>query len=99
MAAARMPAYRRAVRALVAGLCAGALITGAPALARPAKPQAPPQVPGYGQVARPKAEPAAPLPRRAGRVAVTRKTSTAPAVKAAGLNDKVALRALVVATN
>ncbi|WP_246614867.1 Agd3-related carbohydrate-binding protein [Paractinoplanes bogorensis] len=103
MVAARMPAYRRAVRALVAALCAGALVTGAPAVAKPAKPKAPPQVPGYGQVARPQVKPPAPLPKRAGKVALAKPAAAAkqkaPAAALAGLNDKVALRALVVATN
>ncbi|MGK5682791.1 hypothetical protein [Actinoplanes sp. URMC 104] len=101
MDAARPTAYRRAVRALVAALCAGALVAAAPAPAdaRPARPKAPPQVPGFGQVARPPVSAPAPLPKRTGKVAVTKPSAARKTAKAAGLNDKVALRALVVATN
>ncbi|WP_199516192.1 Agd3-related carbohydrate-binding protein [Nucisporomicrobium flavum] len=100
MAAARFPAYRRVVRALVAGVLAGTLVAAAPATAglRPVRPPAPPQVPGFGQVATPRVVPPAPLPRRTGKVAVAAH-ARANAAAVAGLNDRVALRALIVATN
>src|SRR3954447_20009910 len=94
------PAHRRALRTLLATLAAGALVAALPAPAnaqhRP-HPGAAPQVAGYGRVAPPKVTRPAPLPRRAGSVAVTR--TSAKTLAAAGANDRVALRALVVATD
>ncbi|MEV4703241.1 hypothetical protein [Actinoplanes sp. NPDC049316] len=105
MAAARITTHRRVARALVAGICAGALVAAAPATAGPGpvRPKAAPHVPGFGQVAPPRVVPPAPLPHRTGKVAVARQgRAAAPATAAAaaaGLNDRVALRALIVATN
>jgi hypothetical protein len=97
---------RRALRTLVAVMAAGVLVAAAaPAPAgaqpRPSGPARPvPQVPGYGQVAPPHVTPGKPLPKRGGKVAVTGRTGrAAPGAALAGLNDRVALRALVVATN
>jgi hypothetical protein len=102
---------RRAARTLIAALCAGALVAATPApgsaqLSRPGRAGAAPQVPGFGQVAPPRVKPAAPLPRKTGKVAVTRATAkAAPSTVSpqqaplAGLNDQVALRALIVATD
>jgi hypothetical protein len=103
MAPAR-PAYRRGLRTLIAALCAGALVAAAPgaAGAQPPLRGSVPSVPGFGQVAPPKVTPPAPLPRRTGKVAVTGTTAKAPAkapAAATGINDKVALRALVIATD
>ena len=101
MASVRL-ARRRAVRTLIAALAAGALVAAlpAPAGAHAAQPKAP-HVPGLGVVAPPHVTPPAPLPRRGGTVAVKGSAVTPKAVtpKVAGTNDKVALRALVVATN
>ncbi|WP_030437157.1 hypothetical protein [Actinoplanes subtropicus] len=94
------PAYRRALRTLLATLAAGALVAAMPAPANaqpPSHPGAAPQVAGYGQVAPPKVTRPAPLPRRTGSVAVTR--TAAKSLAAAGATDRVALRALVVATD
>jgi hypothetical protein len=93
---------RRATRAVLATLCAGALLAAlpAPADARPARPSTPkaaPQVPGFGEVARPPVTRPDPLPRRTGKVAVKGAAATASAQ--ADLNDRVALRALIVGTN
>jgi hypothetical protein len=104
MAPAR-PARRRAVRTVLAALAATALVAALPAPANAqtatAKPRssagAVPHVPGYGEVARPHVTRPAPLPRRTGKVAATPKTAAKAAV--AGANDRVALRALVVATD
>jgi hypothetical protein len=93
------------VRTLMAALCAGALVAtaAAPAGAQPRRAGptgAAPSVPGLGQVAPPRVTVPAPLPRRTGKVAVTGRTTAQRSVAAlAGVNDKVALRALVVATN
>jgi hypothetical protein len=102
------PARRRAVRILIAALAAGALVAALPgsANAQP-RPQtgAAPRVPGFGEVAPPKVTHAVPLPRRTGTVALSRTTArTGVAAKAAtsaadGTDDRVALRALVVATD
>ncbi|GIE95500.1 Agd3-related carbohydrate-binding protein [Paractinoplanes rishiriensis] len=102
-------APRRAVRSLVAVLAAGALVATLPGSAsaqpeRPRKPGVAPQVPGYGQVAPPRVTAAKPLPKRAGKVPVAKpaagKSKSAALLAAeAGLNDKVALRALVIGTN
>lgn len=100
------PAHRRAALTLVAVLATGALVATLPGLAdaqteRPRHTGAVPQVPGYGRVAPPSVTRPAPLPKRTGKVAV----STPPAKKSAaealtaGLNDKVALRALVIGTD
>jgi hypothetical protein len=97
----------RPVRALLAALCAGALVAALPAPAhagirQPTRPAAAPHVPGFGAVARPAAARPVPLPKRSGTVAV-QKTATKSAAESAGLaaagTDQVALRALVVATN
>lgn len=97
---------RRALRTLVATLAAGVLVVAAapaPAGAKP-RPAGPvrtaPHVPGYGEVAPPTVKPGKPLPKRGGKVAVAKNGRTAgPSAALAGLNDRVALRALVVATN
>jgi hypothetical protein len=92
-----MAAARTSVRALIAALCAGALAIAAvpsAAVAKPAGPKAP--QPGFGQVAPPRVKPPAPLPKRTGKVTVAKAKTAA---KTAGLNDRTALRALVVATN
>jgi peptidoglycan/xylan/chitin deacetylase (PgdA/CDA1 family)/predicted lipoprotein with Yx(FWY)xxD motif len=99
------PACRRAARILTAALVAGAMVAALPASANAQpRPQtgAAPRVPGYGEVAPPKVNRPAPLPRRTGSVAVTRtatRTGLAANAAAAGANDRVALRALVVATD
>src|SRR4051794_15262889 len=109
------PNHRRAVRTLIAALAAGAMVAALPgsAVAKPKpRPTVAPHVPGYGQVAPPRVTPpaTAKLPKRTGKVAVTTPRSTsesktaakalsATATTLAGLNDKVALRALIVATN
>jgi hypothetical protein len=101
---------RRAVRTLVAALGVGALVVTLPGMAdaqsqRPRTPAHAPHVPGYGQVARPQVTAAKPLPQRSGKVAVSKAASqpAAPsgkaAVEPAAGTDKVALRALIVATN
>jgi hypothetical protein len=100
---------RPSVRTLLAVFCAGLLVAAqpAPARAQPPRPEQPgavaPQVPGFGEVARPPATRPAALPRRNGQVAV-RAPGAAGArsgsiTTAAAGNDRVALRALVVATN
>ncbi|GIF23886.1 hypothetical protein BJ973_004498 [Actinoplanes tereljensis] len=97
MAPAR-PARRRAVRTILAAFATGALVAAlpVPANAQPGpRVAAPPQVPGQGAVAAPKVTAPAPLPRRTGKVAVT----AAKTAALAGANDRVALRALIVATN
>ncbi|HEY0002589.1 MAG TPA: hypothetical protein VGB74_19210 [Actinoplanes sp.] len=111
MLSARL-ARRRAARTLIAALCVGALVAATPApgnaqSARPAPTGALPQVPGFGQVATPRGKPAGPLPRKAGKVAVAGArsvTKAAPSAEAApqtaaAINDKVAVRALIVATD
>ncbi|GAA2675371.1 Agd3-related carbohydrate-binding protein [Actinoplanes palleronii] len=93
---------RRPMRALLAALGAGLLVAAlpAPVAAQPSPPRKPgaiaPKVPGYGEVARPAATRPAPLPRRTGRVAVH--APSAATTKLAAGTDRVALRALVVAT-
>ncbi|KUL27800.1 Agd3-related carbohydrate-binding protein [Actinoplanes awajinensis] len=93
---------RRPMRALLAALGAGLLVAAlpAPVAAQPSPPRKPgaiaPRVPGYGEVARPAATRPAPLPRRTGRVAVH--APSAATTKLAAGTDRVALRALVVAT-
>jgi hypothetical protein len=87
----------RPVRALLAVLSAAAMTAAlsAPAHAAIPRPKVAPHVPGYGAVARPAASTRpAPLPRHGGTVAVTN-----AATLAATGTDRVALRALVVATN
>ncbi|WP_221328309.1 hypothetical protein [Actinoplanes sp. L3-i22] len=95
---------RRPLRTLLAALCAGLLVAAlpTPAAAQPAAPprKAAPHVPGFGEVARPPASRPAPLPRRSGKVAVqAASTLSARTAAAAAGTDRVALRALVVATN
>ncbi|GAA2523427.1 hypothetical protein Ahu01nite_056530 [Winogradskya humida] len=59
-----------------------------------------PSVPGYGQVAQPRVTPPAPLPKRTGKVAVTTPgKAPAKAAAVAGVNDQVALRSLIIATD
>ena len=92
-------APRRALRILIAALAGGALVAALPATvhAQPRPhPGAAPLVPGYGAVAPPRATRPDPLPRRAGTVAVT---GTAKKAAVAGTTDRVALRALIVATD
>ncbi|AGL18810.1 hypothetical protein [Actinoplanes sp. N902-109] len=93
--------HRRGLRTLIAAVCAGALVAAAPAAAgaKPPVRTAVPNVPGYGQVAPPKVTPPAPLPKRTGKVAVTTAKAPAKAAAAAGATDKVALRALIIATD
>ena len=109
MAHARLP-RRRAARTLLSAMCAAALVAAAPAPAnaqpeRLGPPGAAPQVPGFGDVARPRVTRPGPLPHRTGKVAVTGVTgrtatgSASSSAAAAGLNDKVTLRALVIGTN
>ncbi|MFC7534740.1 hypothetical protein [Actinoplanes sp. GCM10030250] len=99
------PSRRRPVRIALAAICAGLLVAAlpAPAAAQPSSPKQPgavaPRVPGYGEVARPEATRPAALPRRTGKVAVRSATSALPSARAAAGNDRVALRALVIATN
>lgn len=98
------PARRRTARLVLAGLTALAVIFGTqtPVLARPAgTPAQPPAVPGLGQVASPKQARPGPLPTKSGTVRVAEPKSTAQrsGVGVQGLNDQVALRALIVATD
>ncbi|GAA3955119.1 Agd3-related carbohydrate-binding protein [Actinoplanes auranticolor] len=75
---------------------AAAQATGA--LGKPAAQ--PPNVPGLAQVARPTEARPAPLPKRSGSVKVVKPAKPArAAAAAAGLNDQVALRALVIGTD
>jgi hypothetical protein len=72
----------------------------APAAGAPAGPAGqPPAVPGLAQVARPIEARPGPLPERTGSVKVTKPAKSAKAAAAAGLNDQVALRALVIGTD
>lgn len=101
MAPVRLP-RRRTVRTVLAVVCAGVLVASlqAPAEAkagRSPKAGAAPQVPGYGQVASPRAARPVPLPKHSGKVAVT--AAAKPKAALAGVNDKVALRSLIVATD
>lgn len=98
------PARPRAARLVIAGLTALTVILGTQTAgyARPyTTPAQPPSAPGLGQVASPKQARPGPLPTRSGTVRVTGAASTARRgdVGIQALNDKVALRALVVATN
>ncbi|WP_305784161.1 hypothetical protein [Symbioplanes lichenis] len=88
---------RRRLRLILAALGAGVLVLAAPAAAgaAPHEPGAGSGAPILGQVARPQVKPPAPLPVRTGSVPVTGTRAKA----AAGLNDRVALRALVIATD
>lgn len=95
------PAPRRAKRIALAGLTALTVVLGTqtPGLARPsAQPSA---VPGFGQVTSPKPVRPAPLPKKSGTVRVTESKSATQRgdVGTQALNDQVALRALIVATN
>ena len=89
MVPARFPLIALAVVTVV-------LSSAGPATAKPARPGAPqpPSVPGLAQVARPTEARPAPLPKRTGTVKVNKTAS-----RAAGLNDQVALRALVIGTD
>ncbi|MEU8229107.1 hypothetical protein AB0C12_05805 [Actinoplanes sp. NPDC048967] len=101
------PARRRSTRiALVAtavvtvllGASSPAAAQATGALGKPAVQ--PPDVPGLAQVARPTEARPAPLPKRAGSVKVVKPAKPArAAAAAAGLNDQVALRALVIGTD
>ncbi|WDZ83923.1 hypothetical protein [Micromonospora cathayae] len=98
------PARLRATRLALAGLTALTVVLGtqAPGLARPAaEPVQPPTVPGLGQVAYPQQARPGPLPRKAGTVQATGSKLTVGQgdVGTQALNDKVALRTLIVATN
>ncbi|XTZ17235.1 hypothetical protein ACQSSU_07700 [Micromonospora echinospora] len=97
------PTRRRATRLALAGLTAVAVALGtqAPVLARPsATPAQPPTVPGLGQVANPKQARPGPLPTKAGTVRVADPKATARGgAGTQALNDKVALRALILATD
>jgi hypothetical protein len=97
------PAHRRATRLALAGLTALTVVLGTqtPGLARPATaPAQPPTVPGLGQVASPKQARPAPLPSRSGTVRVAESTTAqSGGVGTQALNDQVALKALIVATN
>ncbi|TDC72669.1 hypothetical protein E1193_27240 [Micromonospora sp. KC606] len=93
---------RRATRLALAGLTALAVVLGtqAPVHARPAT--APGQPPtAQGQAANPKQARPGPLPTRSGTVRVTepRPTGKKSGVVAQAPNDRVALRALIVATD
>ncbi|TDB73011.1 hypothetical protein [Micromonospora sp. KC723] len=93
---------RRATRLALAGLTALTVVLGtqAPVHARPAT--APGQAPTVqGQAAHPKPARPGPLPTRSGTVRVTEPEPTAKkrGVGAQAANDRVALRALIVATN
>jgi hypothetical protein len=88
MVPARFPLIVLAVVTVVLG-------SAGPVAAAPARPgPLPPSVPGLAQVARPTEARPAPLPKRTGTVKVNKVSS-----KAAGLNDQVALRALVIGTD
>jgi hypothetical protein len=98
------PARQRATRLALAGLTALTVILGTQTagVARPsAAPAQPPTVAGLGQVANPQQARPGPLPTRSGtvKVAGTRQTARSGGVGTQALNDKVALRALIVATN
>ncbi|WP_416904181.1 hypothetical protein [Micromonospora echinospora] len=98
------PARRRATRLALAGLTALTVVLGTQTagLARPSTaPAQPPTVAGHGQVAAPKQAIPKPLPTRSGTVKVTGSTqkSRGGGVGTQAINDKVTLRALVVATN
>ncbi|MEU7978413.1 hypothetical protein AB0B63_07755 [Micromonospora sp. NPDC049081] len=101
------PTRRRANRFALAGLTALTVLLGTqtPGLAQP--PTAPrtlaqpPSAPGLGQVAAKKESRPGPLPTRAGTVKVAPSSSGARSggVGTQAINDKVALRSLIVATN
>ncbi|WP_433342791.1 hypothetical protein [Micromonospora sp. CA-111912] len=98
------PARRRATRLALAGLTALTVVLGtqAPGLARPpAAPAQPPTSPGLGQVANKQEARPGPLPTRSGtvKVAESKQSARSGGVGTAALNDQVALRALIVATN
>jgi len=102
------PARRSPARFTLVAVAAVTVLLGAssPAVAlapgSPARPGAqPPKIPGLAQVARPTEARPGPLPRRTGSVRVTKSASAAgtASIAAAGLNDQVALRALVIGTN
>ncbi|WP_229401990.1 Agd3-related carbohydrate-binding protein [Micromonospora okii] len=97
------PAPRRATRLALAGLTALTVVLGtqAPGLARPpAEPAQPPTAPGLGQVAAKKEARPGPLPRKSGTVKVAEpKQGPGSGVGTQALNDKVALRSLIVATD
>lgn len=108
------PARRRVARLALAGLTALTVVLGTQTagLARPSTAPAakPPAVPGLGQVASPKQARPGPLPTKSGTVRVTPSTvgrsaagesasATSGDVGTLALNDQVALRALIVATD
>ncbi|MFY1691193.1 hypothetical protein [Plantactinospora sp. WMMB782] len=91
-------------RLALAGVTALAVVLGGqtPGFARPTTtPAQPPSVPGFGEVASPKPARPGPLPRKSGTVRVDRSKTAAQSrgLGVQGLNDQVALRALIVATN
>ena len=101
------PTRRRANRFALAGLTALTVLLGtqAPGLAQP--PTAPgtvaqpPSAPGLGQIASKKEARPGPLPTRSGTVKVTKPSSSARSggVGTQAINDKVALRTLILATD
>ncbi|MEU1754972.1 hypothetical protein ABZ436_20245 [Micromonospora matsumotoense] len=101
------PTRRRANRFALAGLTALTVLLGtqAPGLAQP--PTAPgtvaqpPSAPGLGQIASKKEARPGPLPTRSGTVKVTKPSSGARSggVGTQAINDKVALRTLILATD
>ena len=98
------PARRRATRLALAGLTALTVVLGsqAPGLAGPpATPKQPPSATGLGQIASKKEARPGPLPTRPGTVKVTaaKQGARSGGVGTQLLNDKVALKSLIVATN
>jgi hypothetical protein len=100
------PAHRSSKRFTLVAVAAVTVLLGAsgPAVAQASGPPArsaaqPPNVPGLAQVARPTEARPGPLPRRSGTVKVTGTAGAKAASAAAGLNDQVALRALVIGTD
>ena len=101
------PTRRRAKRLTLAGLTALTVILGTqtPGLAqRPTPPSTlaqPPSAPGLGQVASKKEARPGPLPTRSGTVKVdgAKQGARSGGVGTQALNDKVALRSLIVATD
>lgn len=97
------PTRQRATRLALAGLTVLAVILGTqtPGFARPVTtPAQPPTVPGLGEVASPKLARPGPLPKKSGtvRIAPSELATQDRGVGIQALNDKVALRALIVAT-
>jgi hypothetical protein len=98
----RLTLVATAVVTVLLGASSPAAAQATGALARPVVQ--PPNVPGLAQVARPTEARPGPLPKRTGSVKVVKPTKSvgaqpAAGVAAAGLNDQVALRALVIGTD